>query len=247
MKKLSAKTYGKYAAVILMSASIAFLGTTLAVTRLKSDKAKVIANEQNSKIKNIKPDKIQIKGLADKLRVVDKKKTLAQTLEDMRIGKDIPDLRVEVYKKQRILTLFSGHKKIAAYSIGLGLAPTGHKLTKGDGKTPEGEYIIVDKYDNNASSGKIGGHYLKINYPNVSDAKTALKDRRISRRLYRAILSANNRGRIPPQNTILGGGLGIHAASGPGADTKGCVGLLDKELAEIYDYLKLGTPVIINP
>ena len=47
-----------------------------------------------------------------------------------------------MYKAQRRLYLFSEGSVLRAYDLDLGFAPVGHKRFDGDGKTPEGSYII---------------------------------------------------------------------------------------------------------
>jgi len=59
----------------------------------------------------------------------------------------------------------------------------------------------------------------------------------------------------PPQETRLGGAVGIHGSGGYGLDgetvriedwTWGCVGLRDRDIDELFDsYAEVGTPVFI--
>ena len=58
---------------------------------------------------------------------------------------------------------------------------------------------------------------MQLNYPNMNDAKRALKNHTISRMQYRDILDAHHAGRLPPQNTALGGAIGLH---GIGVETQ---------------------------
>lgn len=245
MKRDNIIKYAQYTAAVVLPATIAFFGATLGLSGyIESKTSENFTKNTVSKI-NIKPERPSIKKVT--LKNVESPVTLNESLEQLNIKGDIPNLRVEVHKGRRILELFSGDKKIIAYRIGLGPSPAGRKLAKGDGKTPEGSYFVIDKNDSGFLPNQIGSRYIKINYPNVSDADAALKAKRISKRTYRWIASFNNNKLLPPQNTTLGGGLGIHAAYGANTDTKGCIGLNEKDLVEVFDVLKVGTPVTIKP
>lgn len=245
MLKKDKITYLKYAGALLVPAILAFLGVTLAVSDYTNHKPK--AKTEDGAITKIKitPDKPTIKKIG--LKNVKQPTSLSESLNTMKIKGGIPNLRIEIYKSRRELVLLSGPKQVFSYKINLGPSPAGRKMIKGDGKTPEGEYFVADKNDSNFLPNQIGPRYIKINYPNNVDAETALKARRISRRTYRWIASFNNKRLMPPQNTTLGGGLGIHGAYGPNTDTKGCVGLSEKDLIEVFGVVKIGTPVIIKP
>lgn len=50
--------------------------------------------------------------------------------------------RVQVFKEARMMRLLSGSTVIRTYNFELGFAPTEHKQIEGDGRTPEGAYLI---------------------------------------------------------------------------------------------------------
>lgn len=245
MLKKDNVVYLKYAGALLLPALLAFLGFTLAISSYVKDQPQ--EKKDNKGIQKIKiaPDRPSIKKVT--LKKIIPTESLKQALIKLNIKGDIPNLRVEIYKNKRELIIFSGDKLIFSYKINLGPSPAGKKLTKLDGKTPEGEYYVVDKNDSSFLPNQLGPGYIKINYPNNADAETALKSKRISKRTYQWIASFNNKKMLPPQNTTLGGGLGIHGSYGPNTDTKGCVGLNEKDLVEVFNILKVGTPVVIKP
>lgn len=55
-------------------------------------------------------------------------------------GQTVDLVRVE--KSQRQLQLIGGGQILRRYSIALGGDPVGHKHRKGDGRTPEGRYVL---------------------------------------------------------------------------------------------------------
>lgn len=50
--------------------------------------------------------------------------------------------RVVVEKAARTLSLYRGLKLLKAYKVALGKNPKGHKEREGDGRTPEGTYVV---------------------------------------------------------------------------------------------------------
>jgi len=68
--------------------------------------------------------------------------------------------KLVVNKSRRERLLYRSGKVIRSYRIALGRNPAGPKLRKGDGKTPEGAYIISGR---NAASAY--HRSLRISYP----------------------------------------------------------------------------------
>ena len=131
---------------------------------------------------------------------------------------------IVVKKSKRKLYLFNGDQIIRSYKIDLGFAPEGHKNFEGDGKTPEGYYKIDRKNANSKYQLSIGS-----SYPNS-------KDRHF----------AELKGKLP------GGDIFIHGTDKPfrwfQRDwTAGCIALSNKEISEIYNLVKIGTPIFIEP
>ena len=75
---------------------------------------------------------------------------------------------IHVYKSQRYLVLQHQNKIIRHYPIRLGFSPIGHKVQEGDGKTPEGRYVI-DWRNPKSTFYKS----LHISYPNAKDHQNA--------------------------------------------------------------------------
>ena len=155
-----------------------------------------------------------------------------------------------ISKSTHTLTLFKEGQAIKKYSCAFGVNPDGDKLQQGDNRTPEGTFYITDKE-------KLGNHpylgrtWLGLSYPAASHAERAVRQNLISSEQYQAILDANSRGAIPPQNTRLGGWIGIHGGREDLTKqkidwTEGCIAMLDSDLEELYSIITLGTKVIIK-
>lgn len=131
--------------------------------------------------------------------------------------------RIQVFKGARTLQLLSGTTVLKTYKFELGFAPTGHKVIEGDGKTPEGAYIINRRNPRSRFHLSLG-----ISYPNINDINTA-----------RAM------GKSP------GGEIFIHGTPkfylGQEDWTWGCIAVTDAEIEEIYAMVDDGTKIFIYP
>jgi len=130
--------------------------------------------------------------------------------------------RVIVNKGNREMFLLHEDRVLKHYDIDLGFTPVGQKVSEGDGRTPEGEYLIDRRNPNSSFYLSIG-----INYPNEQD-----------------IAKARAAGVNP------GGDIFIHGGPiGPyGPDwTAGCISVTNDEIEDIYAMVNDGTPVLITP
>jgi len=140
-----------------------------------------------------------------------------------------PASSVVIEKGARKLHLLSGGRIIKTYTIALGTNPTGPKQVEGDGKTPEGKYIIDGRNPNSAFHKS-----LHISYPSELD-----------------VLRARALGKPPGGDIMIHGiknGLGwvgrLHTASDW---TQGCIAVTDDDIEEIWASVPDGTPVEITP
>lgn len=132
--------------------------------------------------------------------------------------------RLRLYKSQRLLVLDGAAGPLRTYPIGLGFEPEGHKQFEGDGRTPEGAYLIDRRNPDSLFHLSIG-----ISYPNEAD-----------------LAFAATQGRDP------GGDIFIHGGPRRGIDptgvrdwTAGCISVTDNEIEEVYAMVKNGTPIDI--
>jgi len=128
--------------------------------------------------------------------------------------------RVVIFKGERRMFLLNGREILQGYNINLGFQPRGAKRIRGDGKTPEGSYLI-----NRKNPGSDFHLSLGLDYPNAAD-----------------IAAAQAIGRDP------GGDIFIHGASGKlgrdGTDwTFGCIAVSNREIEDVYAMVNVGTQV----
>lgn len=148
-----------------------------------------------------------------------------------------------VRKRNRELTVYSNSVAIASYPIGLGRSATGRKQNKDDQKTPEGQYYICRKDENHRFH-----MFLQINYPSTDDASRATINHIISTADEIHINQAEQNGEPPPEDTNLGGNLGIHGYGAESSWTKdGSISMHNVDLEELFWNIPQGCSVMILP
>ena len=131
---------------------------------------------------------------------------------------------VFVDKSERRLDLLRDGAVIASFDIALGFAPEGHKTEQGDGKTPEGDYVL--DWRNPESRFHLSLH---ISYPNEADRAQAA-----------------SRG-VPPGGDIFIHGTPAWAGAIESDWTLGCIALTNDEIEAIWNAVPDGTPIMIAP
>jgi murein L,D-transpeptidase YafK len=136
---------------------------------------------------------------------------------------------VLILKKDHVLELLAGGKVIRSYKVALGSGGLAAKERAGDGRTPEGHYVIDSRNEHSAYH-----KALHISYPNDEDMRRAAK------------LGVSPGGSIMIHGLPNGKGWigGAHRMSDW---TLGCVAVTDDEIEEIWKLVPLGTPVEIRP
>jgi hypothetical protein len=155
---------------------------------------------------------------------------------------DIVNPEIYIYKEKRRLYVLQSNVMVRDYPIGLGLHPSGDKENEGDGRTPEGDFLILRK--DPASQFK---QALVLSYPDKKHAERALFAGMISLPEFKEILTAVDHQALPPGYTKLGGQLYIHAGGAHKDWTRGSVALYDSDMDELYKIASSGTPVHIRP
>jgi murein L,D-transpeptidase YafK len=131
---------------------------------------------------------------------------------------------VVVDKSDRQLQLLRDGAVVATFPVALGFAPDGHKTQQGDGRTPEGRYVL--DWRNPKSRFYLSLH---VSYPNAADKAQAAA-----------------RGVSP------GGDIFIHGtpwlATVTGWDwTLGCIAVSNVDMDAIWASVADGTPIEIRP
>ncbi|MBL1293551.1 MAG: L,D-transpeptidase [Thiotrichales bacterium] len=132
--------------------------------------------------------------------------------------------------------------------IAIGRGGAAQLRVRDDGKTPLGEFKIAWIADQSQFH-----MFFGLNYPNLERVQKAYDRDEIDRRTYYRIKDAIALGEVPPQNTKLGGYLGIHGLGNKDLEvhqkynwTLGCIALTNQEIEELALWLKIGTRVVIR-
>jgi murein L,D-transpeptidase YafK len=148
------------------------------------------------------------------------------------------------------LKIMRGNQPVEVFhKVALGSSGAGLKHRRGDNKTPVGVFRVG--WINDHSRFK---RFIGLDYPNLDYAERALREHRIDRATYERIRAAWMNGHTPPQNTPLGGQIGIH---GVGAGdprmhsaginwTSGCVALDNRQIEALRPWVKVGMRVEIR-
>lgn len=136
---------------------------------------------------------------------------------------------IVVNKGARKMYLLHDEDVLREYEVDLGFAPQGHKEIEGDGKTPEGTYLIDRRNPNSSFHLSVG-----ISYPNSADRANAY-----------------SQGKSP------GGDIFIHGQPNSRKDRKrasrvsdwtaGCIAVTNEEIEEIYAMVGTGTLITLRP
>ena len=130
--------------------------------------------------------------------------------------------RVVVYKESRAMYLLHHKKVLKRYDIELGFEPNGDKKVSGDGKTPEGHYLIDRRNPDSKFHLSLG-----IDYPRKKD-----------------IAEARALGKDPGGDIFIHGRGNLLTLLRPDW-TWGCIAVTDDEIEEIYAMVQNGTPISI--
>lgn len=159
------------------------------------------------------------------------------------------DIWINVDTENLTLTVMNGEMiKVVFDNIAIGRYGASKTRMKNDDRTPLGSFRIGWIKEQSQYH-----RFFGFNYPTREVADLALAENRINQETWQVIIDAINAGRIPPQNTPLGGYLGIHGI-GKGDRkvheqfnwTNGCIALTNEQIDKLSKWLKLGVAVEVR-
>ena len=147
---------------------------------------------------------------------------------------------LSVYRRDRLLERF--------HNVAIGRGGISTDRLRGDGTTPLGSFHI-DRIKRSSRFLLFFG----IDYPRPEHAERALEAGRINEGDYQRILLASQRHESPPQDTLLGGHIGIHGLGAgdrrihEGFDwTQGCVALTNAQVIRLSRWIFHGMRVEVR-
>jgi lipoprotein-anchoring transpeptidase ErfK/SrfK len=151
------------------------------------------------------------------------------------------DRWIDIDTRALTLTVMEGDRVRRVYeNISIGRAGTTTSKRRRDDKTPLGEFRIVRIDDRTPFR-----RYFGLNYPNRAHALRALQAGRISQREFSSIDRSLRAQRVPPQDTALGGYIGIHGIGAGDARihaefnwTHGCIALTNSQIDDLAQWIR---------
>ena len=161
------------------------------------------------------------------------------------------EYKLLISKKDKELIVEKEGEVIKKYHIATGKGGKGTKRKQGDSKTPQGVYRISKFKESNRFH-----YFIQLDYPNLVDAWYGYKNEVIDAKEFKRIATAYKNREIPPQDTKLGGFIGIHGLGEENEKklaihqdinwTEGCIALTNAEINDLRKFVDVGTPVIIK-
>ncbi len=148
----------------------------------------------------------------------------------------------------RLTVFLEGRPPLVFENIAVGAAGVKEKQRVGDDVTPRGTYTVGWFQPHSKFV-----HFIGLTYPSRADAERGYRKGTIDRHTYERIIAALDRGELPPQDTRLGGLIGIHGVGrGPLAVhrianwTAGCIAVDNSQIRQLFKLLKHGMKVEIK-
>lgn len=150
--------------------------------------------------------------------------------------------------RQQALKVMVGDRVEKVFSgISVGRGGTAELRFQGDGRTPKGVFRIG--WINPKSQYHL---FFGLDYPTLDHAERAYDAAQIDFDTYYEISNAVLHGQTPPQNTRLGGYIGIHGLGNKDLRvhrtlnwTQGCVALTNEQIDQLARWVNVGTRVVI--
>jgi lipoprotein-anchoring transpeptidase ErfK/SrfK len=162
----------------------------------------------------------------------------------------ISNIWIRISKKSQTLYIYRGEALIQRLPADLGYNFFSDKVQRGapgdpdHWRTPNGVFHVVRKNPDSQYH-----RAFVLNYPNGEDARRGLRDSLITQSQFAAILSADSAFAMPPMDTPLGGWIEIHGEGTGRRDnwTQGCIAVENDAIDRLWDWVHVGTPVVIDP
>lgn len=172
-------------------------------------------------------------------------------LANAQASEETPDKEIwlKVDTHPHVLTVMEGDKPLEVFEkIAIGRRGFGYQKARGDDKTPLGNYRIGWVNENSRYH-----KFYGFTYPNRENAERAFQSGLIGSNAYQAILRATAGDNIPPQDTALGGQIGIHGLGSANPKihqifdwTHGCIAMTNEQIDRLSRWIRKGTLVVVR-
>ena len=151
--------------------------------------------------------------------------------------------------RESSLSVYRGNALLERFApVSLGRSGASTMRTYGGNVTPKGEFRV------NRFNWESQWHiFIGIDYPTPSHARTALESGLYTEQDYADYFAYYRRHGYPPQQTVLGGFIGIHGLGRADPEvhasyhwTQGCVAVTDAQIERLSELIDIGTRVVIR-
>lgn len=147
------------------------------------------------------------------------------------------------------LDIYRGDTRIEHFEpVALGRGGTARVRQRGSRMTPTGEFHI-----NRINRDSKFNIFLGLDYPKLDTAREAMRAGLMSPTEYADFQDAYYRDGAPPQDTVLGGYIGIHGLGSSDPEihrrfnwTEGCVAVTNDQIEKLTRLVSIGTRVVIR-
>ncbi|MGQ7247509.1 L,D-transpeptidase family protein [Halomonas sp. V046] len=165
------------------------------------------------------------------------------------VPESIGEIWVLIDDKQSTLKVYRGNTELEVFApVRVGRGGAKQQRVMGDRTTPLGEFR-VDRFNFDSKF----DIFIGLDYPTPTHARMALDTGLYSQQDYDDYFDYYRRHRSPPQETVLGGYIGIHGVGEGDMDihrrfnwTNGCVAVTDQEIRRLASLIDVGTRVVIR-
>ena len=161
------------------------------------------------------------------------------------------EYKILISKKNNELIVEKAGQVVKKYHIASGKGGKGTKRRRGDSKTPLGVYRVSSFKESSRFH-----FFIQLDYPNLIDAWYGYKNQIIDADDFKRIASAYKKREAPPQDTELGGLIGIHGLGETNEQkltiqqelnwTNGCIALTNEEINDLRKFVDIGMLIIIK-
>lgn len=167
----------------------------------------------------------------------------------VRAGKPMPDAWILVDTQNHTLSVLRGGQLVQRFDdVAIGRGGFSMDRMRGDGTTPLGTFRIDRIHPRSRFHVFFG-----IDFPRPEHARRALDAGRIEAEDYERIVAAFEDDKSPPQDTPLGGQLGIHGLGSVDQKvhdvlnwTQGCIALTNEQIRRLSRWIRVGTRVEVR-
>ncbi len=161
-------------------------------------------------------------------------------------GTSAPWIMIDTHR-EALLVMVGDRIEQEFAGISVGRGGTAELRFQGDGRTPRGVFHVG--WINEKSKFHL---FFGLDYPNIDHAERAYQRNKIDYQTFRQISSSVIQGETPPQDTALGGYIGIHGLGQKDPKlhkklnwTDGCIALTDEQIDQLARWVDVGTRVVI--